>query len=157
MRLSKKRTTQAFAGIALIGLLLVSAPATACIRSHHGGMMGSASRLPQDPVVAESNRFTVEVKDFDFVPRDLTVSVGAEITWVNLDSAPHDATESGGAWATTILKQGQRASLRFEEPGTFEYRCSIHTDMTATLVVRPDAAAAEEGRALRAIASGGAA
>lgn len=157
MRLTKKRAGQALAGMALVGLMLISAPATACIRSHHGGMMGSASRLPQDPVVAPSNEVTVEIRDFDFVPRDLTVSVGAEITWVNRDNAPHDATESSGAWATARLKQGQRASLRFEEPGTFEYRCSIHTDMTAKLVVRPDAAAAEEGRALRAIASGGAA
>lgn len=143
MRLSRKRATQAFAGMALIGLLLVSAPATACIRSHHGGMMGSASRLPQDPVVAASNRVTVEIRDFDFVPRDLTVSAGTEVTWVNLDSAPHDATETSGAWATTRLNQDQRATLQFDDPGTFGYRCSIHTDMTAKLTVRPGAAAAD--------------
>jgi plastocyanin len=143
MRLTKKRAGQVFAGMALMGLLLVSAPATACIRSHHGGMMGSASRLPQDPVVAASNRVTVEIRDFDFVPRDLTVSAGTEVTWVNLDSAPHDATETSGAWATTRLNQDQRATLQFDDPGRFEYRCSIHTDMTAKVTVRPGAAAAD--------------
>ncbi|HET9476282.1 MAG TPA: hypothetical protein VFP63_02210, partial [Dehalococcoidia bacterium] len=112
MGLSKKRTGQVLAGMALLGLLLVSAPATACIRSHHGGMMGSASNLPQDPVVASSDRVIVEIKGFDFVPRDLTVSAGATVTWVNRDDAPHDATESTGAWATEILKQGERASLQ---------------------------------------------
>jgi hypothetical protein len=49
MTLSKRRTAQVFAGMALIGLILVSAPATACIRSHHGGMMGAVSNAPQDP------------------------------------------------------------------------------------------------------------
>ena len=146
MGLSKKRTGQIFAGLALLGLLLVSAPATACIRSHHGGMMGSASNLPQNPVVASSDRVTVEINGFDFVPRDLTVPAGVTITWVNRDSAPHDATESSGAWSTTRLKQGQRASLRFEEPGTFEYRCSIHTDMTAKLTVRANTAVRRTGQ-----------
>ena len=143
MRLTKKRAGQVFAGMALIGLLLASAPATACVRSHHGGMMGSASRLPQDPVVAPSNRVTVEIRDFDFMPRDLTVSAGAEITWVNRDNAPHDATSDEGGWSSGMLKQGEQGSVLFEEPGTFEYRCSIHTDMTAKLAVRPAVAAAE--------------
>lgn len=143
MRLTKKRAGQTFAGMALVGLLLVSAPATACVRSHHGGMMGSASRLPQDPVVSPSNRVTVEIKDFDFVPRDLTVSAGAEITWVNRDNAPHDATSDEGGWSSDVLKQGEQGSVQFEEPGTFEYGCSIHTDMTAKLTVRPGAAATD--------------
>lgn len=82
MALNRRRVAQAFAGMALIGLLLVSAPATACIRSHHGGMMGSASNVPQDPVVTHSNQITVEIKGYDFVPRDLTVPVGATVTWV---------------------------------------------------------------------------
>lgn len=142
MGLSKRRTAQVFAGMALIGLLLVSAPATACIRSHHGGMMGSASRLPQDPVVAQSSRVTVEIKDFDFFPRDLTVLAGATVTWVNRDSVPHDATSDKGGWATGMLKPGQERTLVFDESGAFDYLCTIHPDMKARLVVRPDAAAA---------------
>jgi plastocyanin len=112
-------------------------------------MMGSASNLPQDPVVAFSDRITVEIKGFDFVPKDLTVSAGATVTWVNRDNAPHDATESTRAWTTDRLKQGERASLQFEEPGTFEYRCSIHTDMTARLAVRPDSAVFDDARTAR--------
>ena len=103
MALSKRRAAQAFAGMALVGLLLVSAPATACIRSHHGGVMGSASNVPQDPVVSQSNEVTVEIRGYDFVPRDLTVPVGASVTWVNRDGVPHDATDKGGEWATAVL------------------------------------------------------
>lgn len=142
MALNRRRAAQVFAGMALIGLILVSAPATACIRSHHGGMMGSASNVPQDPVVTQSNQITVEIKGYDFVPRDLTVPIGATVTWVNRDRVLHDATHEGGEWATAILTQGERASLIFEEPGAFEYRCSIHPDMKAKVVVRSDSAAA---------------
>ena len=149
MALGKKRVAQAFAGIALIGLILVSAPATACIRTHHGDMMGSASNVPQDPVVTQSDRVTVEIKGFDFVPRDLTVPVGATVTWVNRDNVPHDATHEGGEWATAILAQGERASLVFEEPGAFEYKCSIHPDMIAKLVIGTDSVALDHVRTER--------
>src|SRR3990172_12182975 len=146
MALGKKRAAQAFAGIALIGLILVSAPATACMGSHHGDMMGSLSGVPQDPVVTQSDRVTVEIKGFDFVPRDLTVPVGAIVTWVNRDNVPHDATHEGGEWATAILAQGEQASLVFEEPGAFEYKCSIHPDMTAKLVIGTDSVALDTWR-----------
>lgn len=103
--------------------------------------MGSGSRSPQDPVVADSDRVTVEIKDYDFAPRDLTVFVGAEITWINRDGVPHDATSDGGGWSTGMLKQGQQGSVLLEEAGTFDYLCTIHPDMKAKLVVRPGAAA----------------
>ena len=104
--------------------------------------MGSASNVPQDPIVSQSNEVTVEIQGYDFVPRDLTVPVGASVTWVNRDGVPHDATDEDGEWATPILSQGERAGLVFEEPGAFMYQCSIHRDMTASLVVRSDSAAA---------------
>lgn len=135
--------------MALVGLLLVSAPASACISSHHdgmGGMMGSGPKRPQDPVVAESGRVTVEIKDYDFTPRDLTVFVGAEITWVNRDDVPHDATSDQGGWSSGMLKRGEQGSLLFEEPGTFDYLCTIHPDMKAKLVVRTGALAESEAR-----------
>lgn len=136
MALRKRRAIQALTAIALLGLLLASAPATACISTHHGGMMRPAGpRASQAPVLSQSNTVTVEIKDYDFFPRDLTVPAGATVTWVNRDSVPHDATDNGGAWATGLLNQGDSKSLVFQEPGTFQYRCSIHPNMTARLTV----------------------
>lgn len=104
-------------------------------------MMGSGPRPPQDPVVSQSDRVTVEIKDFDFLPRDLTVPLGTEITWVNRDSVPHDATSDKGGWSTDLLKPGQEGTLVFDRPGAFDYLCTIHPNMKAKLVVRPGAAA----------------
>ena len=147
MALNKGRAAQVFAGMALIGLIWVPAPATACISSHHDGMMGAAAnRRPQSRVVSQSRRITVEIKDYDFFPRDLEVPVGATVKWVNRDGVPHDATDEGGGWATGMLKQGDQGSLEFEEPGAFDYLCTIHPDMKAKLVVRSDSAVANTFR-----------
>lgn len=108
-------------------------------------MMGSGSRLPQDPVIANSDRVTVEIKDYDFSPRDLTVTLGTEVSWVNRDGVPHDATSDKGGWTTGLLKQGDESRLVFEQPGTFDYLCTIHPDMKAKLTVRPEAAAGGPG------------
>jgi plastocyanin len=76
----------------------------------------------------------------------LHVRSGDTVTWVNRDSVLHDATHEGGEWATALLARGERASLAFGKPGAFEYRCSIHPDMIAKLVVRTDSVAQGHAR-----------
>jgi plastocyanin len=141
MAFGKRRTAKLIAGLALLGVLLVSAPATACLKSHHGGILSSGARPPQDPVITQADEVTVEIRDYDFVPRDLTVPLGAVITWVNRDGVPHDATSKAGRWAAGMIKPGEERSLAFDDPGAFDYICTIHPEMKATLVVRPDDAA----------------
>ena len=98
-------------------------------------MHGGGSRAPQTPVVADAAQITVEIRDFDFLPRDLTVKLGTEVTWVNRDSVPHDATDEAGGWGTGMLKGGESAALTFDLTGTYRYLCTIHADMKATLTV----------------------
>lgn len=75
------------------------------------------------------------IKDFDFSPRDATITAGTRVTWVNEDEAPHDATSDNDTWATKVLDDGESGSLSFSKPGVFDYRCSIHPYMEATLTV----------------------
>ncbi len=101
----------------------------------HDQMHGRPGGAPQAPVVADASQVNVEIADFDFSPRELTVQDGTAITWANSDSAPHDATDEAGSWGTGILKQGESATITFDSPGTYAYFCTIHPDMKATLVV----------------------
>jgi len=101
----------------------------------HDRMHGIGSQAPQTPVVADATQITVEIRDFDFSPRDLTVDAGTEVTWVNRDSVPHDATDEKGAWSTGMLKQGASVTLTVDSPGTFRDLCTIHLNMKATLTV----------------------
>ena len=105
------------------------------MRGMHEQMHGGFDRAPQTPVVAQTAQVTVEIRDFDFFPRDLTIDAGAEVTWVNFDSAPHDATDEGAAWGTGTLGKDERATLTFDTPGTYRYLCTIHPNMRATLTV----------------------
>ncbi len=102
---------------------------------HHDQMHGAAGGAPQTPVAVDASQVDVEIADFDFSPRELTVQAGATIRWTNGDSAPHDATDEADGWGTGTLKQGESATITFDAPGTYAYFCTIHPDMKATLAV----------------------
>lgn len=90
---------------------------------------------PQDPVVSTAPQVTVEIRNFDFFPRELTIPTGAAVTWINRDDVLHDATHQAGAWGSGALKRDQIATLTFDSPGVYRYLCTIHPNMRATLTV----------------------
>jgi plastocyanin len=77
---------------------------------------------------------TVAIKDFSFGPATVTIHAGETITWVNQGPSSHTATAQG-TFDTGTLRTGQSASHVFSAPGTFNYICSIHPFMHATVVV----------------------
>jgi plastocyanin len=129
--------------VAVMGavLIAVSLGASGCgdgvfgMGEHHDQMHRGGDGAPQTPVLSDASQVNVEIADFDFSPRVLTVQSGVAITWANRDSAPHDATDEAGAWGTGTLKQGESATIVFDFPGEYEYLCTIHPDMKGTLTV----------------------
>ena len=84
---------------------------------------------------------TVESVIQDFTLENLSVSVGTQVVWRNLDGAPHTSTSgsspaSDGIWDTGSLSTDQSAtSITFSEIGSFQYFCTIHPNMQATVTV----------------------
>jgi plastocyanin len=72
--------------------------------------------------------------DFAFSPDPVQASVGDVIGWTNEDSAPHSVVV-GSDCRTGNLQQGMTGALVFTEPGTYDYVCGIHPNMTATIEV----------------------
>jgi plastocyanin len=74
---------------------------------------------------------------YKFVPRTLKISTGDTVTWTNRSNASHDATEknNGDSWTPTLNK-GDHASHTFDKAGTFQYYCSFHPYMKATIEVK---------------------
>jgi plastocyanin len=97
---------------------------------------GHGAGEDQTPVVAETEQVTVEMRDFRFVPANLTVNAGTEVTWLNRDAVPHDAVAKDGAFDTGRLDSGESASVVLEEPGSYPYACSYHADMAGVVTVR---------------------
>ncbi len=106
------------------------------MQDHMAGMMGRAGNSPQTPVANSQAEVSVEIRDFEYFPRDLTVDAGAKVTWINRDSAPHTATQRRGDWDTGVLNEGESKTLTFDKVGAYEYICAIHPSMQAKLTVR---------------------
>ena len=79
--------------------------------------------------------FAVAISGFAFDPPTLRVPAGSTVTWTNADSVGHTATATGGAFDSGRLGEGAGYSFVFAAPGTFEYKCSIHSSMKGTIVV----------------------
>jgi plastocyanin len=84
------------------------------------------------PVTASGD---VRMADFSFAPRSLTISVGQSLTFVNTGSARHSATAKDGSFDTGLLARGGTARKTFNTPGTFNYVCTLHANMTGTILV----------------------
>jgi plastocyanin len=79
----------------------------------------------------------IDISNFEFVPKDVTVKAGTPVTWTNQDSAAHTATATGpgGGFDTGTLEQGDSKTVKVKS-GTYHYICGIHPFMKATLVVK---------------------
>ncbi|MGH3763828.1 MAG: cupredoxin domain-containing protein [Pseudonocardiaceae bacterium] len=95
---------------------------------------GSAAASGQDAPVATN---AVAIQNFAFSPAVVTVKAGTTVTWTNQDQDPHTATAMSGPFRSPTLNKGQSYHYTFTTPGRFEYLCTIHPFMTATVVVTP--------------------
>lgn len=78
----------------------------------------------------------IGIENFNFVPADITVPVGATVTWTNHDDVPHTATSSQSAFDSKTLDPDGTYSFTFDKPGTYTYFCAIHPFMTARITVQ---------------------
>ena len=78
----------------------------------------------------------VTIKDFAFAPGATTVAVGATVTWTNKDTAGHTVTAVDGSFDSKTLASGATFSQTFDKAGTYSYKCTIHSSMTGTIVVK---------------------
>ena len=99
--------------------------------------MTTSSGVPDQATPVTTD--TVAIKEFAFAPGNVTIKVGATITWTNSDQDPHTVTSSGtgGPLKSPTLNTGDSYKYTFDKPGRYDYLCTIHPFMTATVVVTP--------------------
>ncbi len=78
---------------------------------------------------------TVEIKGYAFNPDTITIAKGTTVTWTNMDSVQHTVTGIGNDISSEILSPGQTYNFTFNDTGTFEYQCHIHTSMKGKVIV----------------------
>lgn len=89
------------------------------------------------PASGEDGGTTVTMKDLQFDPKQLTVKVGEEVTWVNGESVPHNVVNAKEGEEPKSELFGEDGTYKFtpKEAGTIEYVCTIHPGMEGTLIV----------------------
>jgi plastocyanin len=130
-------------------LSLVAAMALGCAGSDNNRPGESSAKDERSPGTASSQKgdhaATVEevpnqvlIDNFTFSPRQMTVSAGTKVTWVNRDDVPHTATSTAKprSFDSGTLDTDDRFSHVFTTAGTFEYFCAVHPHMTGKIIVK---------------------
>jgi plastocyanin len=107
--------------VALVGLLALALGAC--------GTSGATTTAP----ATEDGGPTVTIEDMAYTPDTLTVPAGATVTWVWRDGAiAHDV--KGDSFRSEVMAEGTFRH-RFTQPGTYDYLCTLHPNMTGTIEV----------------------
>ena len=91
----------------------------------------SASASASAPMAGNA----VSIDNFAFVPATLTVAAGSTVTWTNQDEEPHTVVANDGSFHSPGMGSQATFSHTFATAGKFDYVCSIHPFMHATVVV----------------------
>lgn len=128
--------------IGIVGMLVLI---SGCAYQQKTGMQPTATpTVAETPAITPTPAMTqaqtpatasVEIKSFAFNPATLTISKGTTVTWTHRDTAPHTVTSTANVFSSETLTQGKTFSYTFNEAGTFEYYCSIHTNMKGKVIV----------------------
>lgn len=94
------------------------------------GCAGESTPLEPGPVTDDP---IVSLENVSFTPAVVTVRPGTTVTWEwNDGSLEHDVVFDD--FASEIMASGTFTHT-FEEPGTYEYVCSLHSNMKGTVFV----------------------
>jgi plastocyanin len=93
------------------------------------GAVASAGETAQ-----ASRGATVDIDNFAYHPPTLKIAAGSTVAFSNSSGVAHTATRAG-SFTTGKIKPGKSVSVRFKQPGTFAYHCTIHPFMHGKIVV----------------------
>jgi plastocyanin len=107
--------------------LLVTALAASALAASCGGPGESG-----EPVATTEVKM---VKSYRFDPKTIEVEAGATVTWTNEDNFTHTVQVDGQE--DHKVEPGERVSITFDEPGTYDYVCTLHRqDMDGEVIVK---------------------
>jgi len=101
--------------------------------------LSATGTVAQQPAATKSAE--IDIVNFAFTPKTLTIARGTAVTWVNKDEEPHSIVDvpSGGqprVFRSGGVDGGEKYTFVFNDPGTYDYICSVHPHMQGTVVVK---------------------
>lgn len=89
------------------------------------------------PAIGAAATIPVTIDNYAFMPKTLIVHPGDTVVWTNKDDVAHTVTALGGAFDSGAIDPGKTYRFVFAKPGTYPYRCAVHPEMRATIMVEP--------------------
>ncbi|WP_413809095.1 cupredoxin family copper-binding protein [Streptomyces sp. OE57] len=128
-----------------LGLIQSAASGTTAAPAPAAAQQAAQPVAARQPAAAAD--YKVDIKDMKFGSAKLTVHVGDTVQWTNSDEAPHTVTTTKGPkkFDSGTLNKGDSWSHTFTTPGTYEYYCAVHPDMTASITVLADDGGSGDG------------
>jgi plastocyanin len=121
MRMITQRMSGAMMGTFLLG----AAVAAIASISLQAGKAAAA-----DPAAVD-----IKIDNFTFAPQRLIVKAGTTVIWRNRDDIPHAIASSIRLFKSKALDTDDTYAFTLKTAGTYEYFCSLHPQMTGTIVV----------------------
>ena len=93
------------------------------------------------PAASESAEVRVRIRNSSYDPTELTIPAGTEVTFLNADGFTHTVTEGTDGQPVDDpivdedIDQNGSVSVTFDEPGTYNITCKIHSSMNLTVTV----------------------
>jgi plastocyanin len=113
--------------LVLPALLLAAALLAGC--ADNGDPGAAAGSEPPAAGVSE-----VVAKDNRFSPAAIQVPAGTEVTWSFQDGqVPHNVR--GDGWGSGEPQRSGTFRHTFDQPGTYDYTCTLHPRMTGRVLV----------------------
>ena len=113
----------------LFAILLIS---NSCSKSSYNNMTGMTGGPGGSGGPGLNEVF---IQGMAFNPSTITVAAGTTITWTNKDGYAHTVTSDTNLFNSGNIGSNGIFSFTFATAGTYPYHCSIHTSMTAKVVV----------------------
>lgn len=84
---------------------------------------------------ASDGAVAVEIGDFFFEGDRTSIEVGDTVTWTHQGDVTHNVTSRDDSFASDNLSPGDTFMHTFDAAGSFEYVCTLHGQMVATVDV----------------------
>ena len=84
---------------------------------------------------AEKTTQVTMAKSYRFDPERIEIQAGQTVTWTNEDNFTHTVQVDGEE--DHKVERGENISITFDEPGTYQYVCTLHRmDMDGEVIVK---------------------
>lgn len=102
---------------------------SALCRSIISGLIGLLSLGLTVAAAAAVEPVQIEIKNFAFVPNEITIAPGTRVVWLNHDESPHSVAGAKREFASKALDTDDRFGFVFDREGDYAYFCTLHPQM----------------------------